>query len=127
MWRRAGALAVGAARLRNRPAQTAARLGDYPDFVALLDLLEERLPDDATAHALVANVASVTSATVLGDEGLDPEHRSEWAEQLALFAVDEVRLAIDLGYESLQSLETTAELDPLRSRPDFQSQLDRLR
>ena len=36
-------------------------------------------------------------------------------------------LAIDLGYSSLERLEKTRQLEPLRSRPACQEQVDRLR
>jgi hypothetical protein len=75
----------------------------------------------------LAGVYSLASAATGSDAALTPEDRSRLAEQYAARAVELLRHAQAADYFAhptrLDKLKSDKDLDPLRSRPDFQKLL----
>jgi hypothetical protein len=71
-----------------------------------------------TATYLVARYNLACSLALLASVS-EPDHRESLAEQ----AIEALRQAIAAGYANAESLEHDPDLDPLRSRADFQALL----
>jgi tetratricopeptide (TPR) repeat protein len=88
----------------------------YREAVAVLDALPSRAPEDhynrACARACLAAIAGQPGSDLTAAEGLAACDR----------AMEDLRLAAAFGFRRMRPLVASdRDLDPLRSRPDFQS------
>jgi serine/threonine protein kinase/tetratricopeptide (TPR) repeat protein len=105
---------LGIGTLRQAQGKTAEAAGAYRDAIAILERLPVLTPLDrynvGCAHARLAGVAALS-----GSDLSPAEERAE-----ADRAMNWLRAAVAAGFRSLAVLNTDTDLDPLRSRADFQ-------
>jgi serine/threonine-protein kinase len=107
--------------LQRRAGRVGDAVASWREALALLDRLPAPTPDNhysmALCHALLAAVAADSGAGMTAGEGRAAAER----------AMESLRRAVAAGYADATSMGADPELDALRSRPDFQQLLDRLK
>jgi serine/threonine protein kinase/type II secretory pathway pseudopilin PulG len=95
--------------------------GEHPAAAAVVEEFlavgVDAAQDGFTAACLLARCARVAEK----DQRLPAERRQEAAQGYAERAVASLRQAVAKGYKKLEPLKKDRDLEPLRSRPDFQA------
>jgi tetratricopeptide (TPR) repeat protein len=106
--------------LKREAGQVSEATTHFRKAIALLDGLPSRTPEEsynlACRHAALAEVADLPGSGVTGAEG----------RAAADHAMAELRRAASTGFRVLSLMAFDHDLDPLRSRPDFQMLLSDL-
>jgi tetratricopeptide (TPR) repeat protein len=107
-------------KLRLAQAEALAHLGTH---VRATSVAEELAAQTGASTNLIYDAACVFALSVPAaakDAGLTPAERTKLAEQYATRAVSLLRQAMRAGYKDVEHMKKNADLDPLRSRDDFQ-------
>jgi serine/threonine-protein kinase len=108
-------------------ALTLAHLGDYTRALGEVADLTSRTTSSAAAHYWAARIEVLYSMALLHDASLRPAERETLSARYAVRAVASLRRSEALSYfrvpVNYQEFLGERDLDPLRSRPDFQDLL----
>ena len=105
---------VGQTRQRGgRPAEAAA---EFRQAIAIMEGLCDLQPDGYNLYNLACFRSLLSGLAALPGSGLSAAEAVALGQQ----AVDTLRRAVDAGGGSLALMRRDPDLDPLRSRPDFQ-------
>ncbi len=101
--------------------------GAHLEAAGLLEQIEARGLDEIFGHRGLGE-GYARCAALAGDDGsFTPSERAELTEHHARHAVEHLARAVALGFDDLEFLEQAAELESLRSSPDFAALLESAR
>jgi tetratricopeptide (TPR) repeat protein len=111
---------------RLRRCATLATLGRHSEATRAANEMATRQGLPAAMVYDLACIHSDCTTAVAKDETLSPAEREQLTEKYAARAVALLSQAVQLGYEDVAHMKKDTDLDPLRSRQDFQKLLAEL-